>query len=807
MRVPYSWLKSYVDVDLPPEELGARLTLAGLAVDSIERTGAGAEGIVVALVKEVSRHPEADHLWVVQVTTGDGSERQVVTGARNLRPGARVPLALPGASLPSGQKIQETRFRGVVSEGMLCSARELSLPEDRPEEEAGILILEGEPPLGEDVRLVLGLGEVVFNLDVTPNRPDCLSIIGVAREVAALTGNKLRLPPTSVRTAGGDIREHLTIKIEDPDLCLRYTGRVLRNIRIAPSPRWMQQRLSAAGMRPINNIVDVTNYVMLETGQPLHAFDYARLAGRQIIVRRARPGETLITLDGNERRLTTEMLVIADAERPVGLAGIMGGLASEITGGTTSVMLESACFYNINIRRTARQLGMRSEASLRFEKGVDPNLAIFALERACHLIQELGAGEVVDGILDLYPEPVAPWEVEIHPERIRALLGAPVTDEFIRSTFERLELEVVKETPTGFTVRVPTFRPDLRLEADFVEEVARLYGFQAVPALPLEGQLGIGHKPLGLVIEEKVKEILRGCGLDETQTYSFVHPESLDKLRLPPSDRRRQLIRLLHPLTEEQSVLRTTLLPSLLEVAALNQRRKTGPANIFEVNRVYWPRELPLRELPEMPRFLGVVLAGTQGEHSWQEKARENDFYRLKGILEALADQLKIAGHFVPADEPMYHPGRQAAFEVGRQNVAILGEVHPDVADAFGLTGRVYALELNLDLILPVVNLAPRYRPWPRFPGVERDLALLVPEDTPAATVTALLAAAGGEMLTSLKLFDLYTGEQVPAGYKSLAYSLVFQAADRTLTEREVEPLLAGIIRAAEERLGAKMRG
>ncbi|HHY92354.1 MAG TPA: phenylalanine--tRNA ligase subunit beta, partial [Firmicutes bacterium] len=629
----------------------------------------------------------------------------------------------------------------------------------------------------------------------------------VAREVAALTGKKLKLPPVNVAAAGGDIHDHLNIEIAAPDLCLRYAARVLTDIRIAPSPDWMQRRLLAAGMRPINNIVDVTNYVMLETGQPLHAFDYTRLAERRIIVRRAAPDEVLVTLDGNERRLTPEMLVIADAEKPAGLAGIMGGLASEITEATTTVMLESACFHNINIRRTARRLGIRSEASLRFEKGVDPNGVLFALERACHLIQEMGAGVVVEGIIDLYPEPVTPWEVTIRPSRIRELIGAEASDDFIRSTMERLQLEVLGSDSDSLTVRVPTFRSDLRLEADFVEEVARLFGFDRVPATNLEGTLSVGHKPLALEIEDRVKEILRGCGLDEVQTYSFVHPAGVDKLRLALDDPRRRLIRLLYPISEEQSVLRTSLLPSLLEVAALNQRRTKGPVNVFEVNRVYWPGQLPLKELPAMPRHLAVVLAGAQGESSWRGKAPDNDFYRVKGILEVLVHALRVSGEFTPSADPSYHPGRQTGWTVDNRTVAVLGEVHPEVAEAFGLSGRIYALELNLDLVLPHLNLAPRYHAWPRFPGVERDLALLVPVDVPAGEVFALLREAGGPNLTDLKLFDLYTGEQIPEGYKSLAYSLTFQSADHTLTDQEVDPLVARIVQVAGAQLGARVRG
>jgi phenylalanyl-tRNA synthetase beta chain len=805
MRIPYSWLKNYVDIDLPPEELAERLTLAGLAVDSVERFGLGAEGVVVAEVKAMAPLPGTEHLWVLQVDAGHAGSYQVVTGAQNVVVGARVPLALPGAVLPGGQTIETTRFRGVESQGMLCSVRELGLTEDGPEE-AGILILTGEATLGADINTVLGSEEVVFVLDITPNRPDCLSIIGVAREVAAIAGGKVKLPCTEVPESPGDITEHLTISIADPDLCFRYAARVLTDINIEPSPAWMQQRLRAAGMRPINNIVDVTNYVMLETGQPLHAFDYTRLAERQIIVRRARPGEKLLTLDGSERILSEEMLVIADAKEPVGLAGIMGGLMSEITSETTTVMLEAAAFHNINVRRTAKSLGMRTEASSRFERGVDPGGVVFALERACNLVQELGAGKVMAGRIDLYPRPVTPWEVEIRPERIRQLIGAPVSDDFMRSALRRLHLELVRETEDRLVVQVPTFRPDLQLEADFVEEIARLYGFSKIPATTLDGFLQVGKKPFMMQIEDKVKEILRGCGLDEVQTYSFVNPNELDKLGLKDTDCRRRLVSLLHPLTEEQSVMRTTLLPSLLEVAALNQRRKRGPVNIFEVNRVYWPKDLPLTELPDMPRHLVVVLAGPREEATWQYDAQDNDFYRIKGLLETLVDLCKITGKFLPSTEVYYHPGRQARFTVGNQDLATLGELHPDVIAAFELSGRVYALELDLERFGAKANLTPRFKPWPRFPGVERDLALLVPEAMPAEEVQATILATGAPLLTSVELFDLYTGEQVPRGFKSLAYSLVFQAPDRTLTEEEVEPVLVRIVRTAEDKLGAKVR-
>lgn len=804
MRVPYNWLQEYVSDKLPsPAQLADILTLAGLEVDSIERAGHGMDQVIVAQVEEIRPHPEANHLFVVQVNTGCQGHKQLITGAKNMEPGHKVPLALAGASLPDGRAIEATRFRGLLSEGMLCSAEEIGWKEPKGEETYGILILPDTAGLGENVADVLNLGEVVLDIEVTPNRADCLSLIGVAREVATAIGSKLVFPPTVIPPSTEDVASTLNITIDAQDLCPRYAGALIRNISVGSSPAWLKERLLAAGMRPINTIVDVTNYVMLETGQPLHAFDYARLVRKEIIARRARPNEVLVTLDGNRHELTEDMLVIADGENPQALAGIMGGLASEVTATTKTVILESACFANINIRRTARILGMRTEASLRFERGVNPNGVLFALQRAGMLLKELGAGELAF-ILDVYPEPVVPRVIDVNTDHMRQLIGTIVEDTFIKKALEKLQLQVLKEDYPMLQVRIPTFRRDLEIEADLIEEVARLYGFDHIPASPLEGRLKVGRKPLELQIELLLKDTLRGCGLNEVQTYSLVDPKSTAKLKLRPTNS--DLIPLLFPLSEEQSVLRTSLIPSLLEVAALNQRRKARAINIFEINRVYLPDRLPLTELPSMPRHLGIVLVGNQKEQSWQGIPPENNFYRLKGILETITQKLGVSGTFVPVSMDWYHPGRQAGFEVDGNLLATLGELHPDIADSFGLDGRVYALELDLVDLLKHMDLTTRYQQLPRYPGVERDLALVVPQDVGAATVAQIIAEASGPYLAHLQLFDVYSGAPIQTGYKSLAYSLLFRAPDHTLTEEDVNPQMKQILKIAAEKIGASVR-
>ncbi|OUN01012.1 MAG: phenylalanine--tRNA ligase subunit beta [Firmicutes bacterium ZCTH02-B6] len=802
MRVSYRWLMDYVDIPWPVEELADRLTMAGVKVEALERLAPPElAGIVVGEVCQIERHPDANHLLVCQVATGSGLHT-VVTGATNLRAGDRVPVALPGSVLPGGRRIEAAVFRGVTSEGMLCSEAELMVGDDAD----GIWVLPQDAPLGKSVLDAVGLDDTVLHLEIYPNRPDCLSVIGIAREVAALAGTRLRLPQVDVTDVDEPVAQATAVEVADTELCPRYTARVMRQVRIGPSPAWLVQRLRVAGMRSINNVVDITNFVMWEWGQPLHAFDYDTLRGGRIIVRRARAGETLVTLDGVERPLDEDMLVIADAERPVGVAGVMGGGNSEVTEGTRAVLLESANFQPVSVRRTARRLGLRTEASHRFEKGLDPNLAAVASLRAAQLIQELAGAQVLAGMIDIYPHPVEPRTVACRPQRIRRLLGTHLSDEEIAAYLEALDLSVQRDGER-LLVTVPTFRPDIQQEADLAEEVARLHGYDQVPdALPGgTSQVGGQRHPLPLL--DRVRNVLVAMGLMECVTYSFVHPATADRLRWAQDDPRRRFIPLRNPLSEEHAVMRTSLLGGLLEAAARNRSRGVRAVHLFEIGAVYHPKNLPLTELPDERRKIGILMMGPVPQEQWGGRLSEVTFYHLKGAVERLLAELGIAGSFAPGSDPSFHPGRQAILSVGGQPAGILGEVHPVVADAYDLDEtRIYAAELDVAALAGALPGATRYRPLPRFPAVERDVALLVPKDVTAGAVTASIRDAAGELLEDLVLFDVYEGPQVAAGHRSLAYALTLRAADRTLTDEEANTVVARIEETLERELGVRLR-
>ena len=802
MRVSYRWLMDYVDIPWPVEELADRLTMAGVKVEALERLAPPElVGIVVGEVRQIERHPAADNLLVCQVDVGKG-RHTVVTGATNLKVGDRVPVALPGSVLPGGRRIEAVTFRGVLSEGMLCSEAELEVGDDAD----GIWVLPPDVPIGKSVLDALGLDDTVLHLEIYPNRPDCLSVIGVAREVAALAGTRLRLPEMAVREVDESVLQLAAVEVADTDLCPRYTARVMRQVRIAPSPAWVVQRLKVAGMRPINNVVDITNLVMWEWGQPLHAFDYDQLTGGRIVVRRARPGERLVTLDGVERTLDADMLVIADAERPVGVAGVMGGGNSEVTEATTTVLLESANFHPVSVRRTARRLGLRTEASHRFEKGLDPNLAAVASLRAAQLMQELAGAQVLAGVVDVYPRPVAPRTVSCRPERIRSLLGTDLSDERIAAYLQSLELSVQREGER-LLVTVPTFRPDIQQEADLAEEVARLYGYDRLPeALPGgTSQVGGQRQPLPLL--DRVREVLVAMGLLECMTYSFVHPATADRLRWAQDDPRRQCIPLRNPLSEEYAVMRTSLVGGLLETAARNRSRGVRAVHLFEIGAVYLPKSLPLTELPDERRKVGILMMGPLPQEQWGGRVGEATFYHLKGAVERLLAALRLAGAFAPSEDPTLHPGRQAVVMVGGQAAGVLGEVHPLVAEAYDLgEARVYVAELDVHVLAAAAPAGVRYRPLPRFPAVDRDIALLVPKAVTAEAVTACIRGAAGEMLEDIVLFDVYEGPQVAAGHRSLAYALTLRAPDRTLTDEEANAIVTRVEEALARQLGVRLR-
>lgn len=805
MRVSLNWLKDYVDVALPVAELADKLTNAGFEVAGWEYLGEGLDKVVTGEIKGLEAHPHSDHLLIARVDVGQFGSLQLVTGAPNVAVGQKVAVALPGANLPNLGPVRQARFRGVLSEGVVCSAWELGLEGHKQEE--GILVLPPETPVGRPIAPYIGLDDTVLEIDITPNRGDCLGLVNLAREVAAITGGKLRLPEFSVATVPEPASGAVAVTIEAPDLCRRYVAAVIRGVKIGPSPEWMQQRLRAAGMRPINNVVDITNYVMLELGQPLHAFDYHKLEGRQIIVRRAYAGEKLRTLDGVDRLLSPDMLVIADAARAVGLAGVMGGEDTEISEETTWVLLESANFNPANIRRTARSLGLRSEASLRFERGVDVELAPLAARRAAGLMNALAGGEVLAGLIDEGEGPRPAVTVNLRFARVNSLLGVELSRDEVKGFLERLGLACEESTETELKVSVPSYRADLRLEEDLIEEIARMYGYDRIPAVfpPL-----ITAKPKQEPKQQfigRCRHFLADLGFQEVVTYSFIGPRSWEALRLPAEHPWRRCLLLRNPLGEEQSIMRTTLLPGLLQVAAGNAAWHSGVLRFFELGRVFLP--LTGEALPAEEWRLAALVGGEEPK-GWGWPAQELDFFYLKGVLSALLDSWGLSGKtaFAAGPElPALHPGRRAKVLLGEAEVGWLGELHPEVQEAYGLPQRICVFELDLERAWELAAQVVReYRPWTRYPAVARDIALLVPVAVPNAEVEKSIIRHGGELLKELRLFDLYQGNQIPQGYKSLAYRLVLQSNDHTLTDGEITSLCEQIVRGLEKDVGAQLR-
>lgn len=784
MRVPLSWLRELVPVEASPEDLAERLSLGGLAVEEVLRTGAGIDGVVVGEVVSVRDHPDADNLVLVVVDTGSG-RRDIVCGARNFSAGDRVPVAAPGAKLPGGTEIGRRTVRGQTSDGMLCSARELELSDDH----SGILVLAADAPLGADVRTALGLDDVVLHLDVTPNRPDALSIVGVAREVAALYGLPLAVPEPSVPETGPDVSTLAAVRIEDPRGCARYLARVVTGVRVGPSPWWMRRRLFACGMRPISNVVDVTNYVLLERGHPLHAFDLARLAGRQIVVRRPRRGEVVTTLDGVRRALDRTDVVICDAERPVAVAGVMGGADSEVGDDSTDLLLESAWFDPIRVLRTARRLGLRTEASVRFERGADPEAVPTAAARAAALFAEVCGGTVARGAVDVHPRPAKRRRITLRTARANAFLGTDATAEQMSGWLSALGCSV-QAGRGSLRVEPPTFRPDLLAEEDLFEEIARLYGYGRVPAtLPPVRQVG------GLTRSQSVRRLARrallGAGLSEATTLSLVTPALADRLGVPPGHSLRSAIRLANPVSEEEAVLRPSLVWGLLLAAQRNAARGASSIALFEIGATFVPRE---GDAPAEPLEAAWVLAGEMPQ-GWSSAGRPYDFFDSKGIAEALLRAIGVTNIETSpgiAEPAGMHPGRAATLAAGETPVGHVAELHPRTAAALDLPGRVALGALDLGAAIAAAReFLPR--PLPRFPAVLRDLAVIVPEDTPAAEVERRIRSSGGDLLESFRLFDLYRGEPIPPGCKSLAFSLTIRHPERTLTDADADGVLQAL--------------
>lgn len=808
MRASYKWLKDYVEFDLDPEQLADQLTMAGVPVEAIEHLGENLEYVVTGKLLSVTQHPNADKLFVCR--TDIGSEIvTIVTGATNVREEQIVPVALPGSKLPVGKEIKQASLRGVESYGMLCSAEELGIDAKLLSAEAreGIFILPADTPIGQDIKEILGLDDIALEFELTANRADCFSMLGLAREIAVLTKGILKKPMLNLRESGSERTVDLVnITIAEPELCSRFTGRVLQNVRVFPSPLWMQRRLRAAGMRPINNVVDVTNYVMLELGQPMHAYDYDLLAHHSIIVRRAQPGEKLTTLDGIKRELSPEMLVIADAVQAVGVAGVMGGLVTEVTNSTKTVLLEAAAFHPASIRRTARALGLRSEASGRFERGVDVTNVVRALDRAAKLLEDMGACTVCPTVADTYPRIELPRQLEFSPSFINDYLGTDIDKAKMIDILERLEFEI-EDCGDSVSVVVPSWRSDVSRPADISEEIARIVGFAAIPATVPVACMEQGGQSYQQVICDKIQSMMSGMGFDEIISLSFSHPATLDKLNIAHESPLRLAIPVLNPITEEFPILRTTLLGGILQTITLNLSRKNENLKIYELGAVYLPKELPLTELPQEPIRLAGAMLGHRYSDNWNQSAEPVDFYDAKGAVEELLAGLGIDDVVVTTGEHYaMHPGKTAVFSREGKELAFVGEIHPKVLDAYGISRKIYAFEVQIETVIEQALLIRTYQSIPRFPAINRDLAVVLDIQIPAARVAQEIRLSGGPLLQDVRLFDVYEGEQVQKGMRSLAFSLTFRAPDRTLTDEEVEIHSRDILSRLQNELSAILR-
>ena len=792
MNLSMRWLSDYVPAgEIAPRAYCEGMTMSGSKVEGYEIEGAEIQNVVVGQVTAMERHPDSDHLWVCQVDVG-GEAVQIVTGAQNVSAGDYVPVAKHKSVLPGGHKITKGKLRGVESCGMLCSLGELGLTaHDFPYAiEDGIFILgeDCDRVPGRDIQSAIGLCDVKVEFEITSNRPDCFSILGLARETAATFGLPMKAPAPAVKGCGGDIHDYLRVEVKNGALCPRYMARVVKDVKIGPSPRWMRERLRACGVRPINNIVDITNFVMLEYGQPMHAFDLKHVGGAHIIVRNAEAGETITTLDGMERKLSPEMLVIADENGPTAIAGVMGGEHSEIEADTVTVAFESACFMGSSVRTTAKRVGLRTEASGRYEKGLDPATCAPAVERACQLVELLGAGQVVDGVIDIDCASHQRKAIPFDPDWIDRFLGIDIPGEEMAAMLARLEIPV----ENGMAL-APTWRPDLESKADIAEEVARMYGYDKIPTTALRG-LSEGTVTPRQKFDRQAERVLLGLGLSEILTYTFISPKLYDKIRLPEDHPLRASVTILNPLGEDTSVMRTTALPSMLQVLSTNYNDRNPEAALYELAVEYHPTAPD--QLPEEKPMLTLGAYGP----GW-------DFYAMKGRVEALLKELGVTGvEFLPCTHnPSYHPGRCAAIQVGEQVIGGMGEVHPEVCENFGIGTKVYLAQLDGDLLFRLHSDEKNYQPLPRFPASTRDLAVICDEALPVAAIEKAIRAHVGKILEKVQLFDVYRGAQVPQGKKSVAYALILRAADRTLTVEECDKAMAAALEGLRE-VGAEIR-
>lgn len=799
MDLPMKWLYEYADINTTTQDFIDKITLSGSKVESVTSLAKDITNVVTGKVLEIEKHPDADKLVVTKVDVGNGEPLQIVTGAPNLYVGAVVPVALVGATVYHGsslEKIKKGKLRGIESMGMMCSIEELGFTvHDYPEApEYGIYIFKDEVPLGADVKKLLEMEDDVVEFEITSNRPDCFSIVGLGREAAATYRVPFKYPEIKVEEKGeGNTEDMIKVEIKNPELCPRYIARAVKNVKIGPSPLWLRHRLTAAGVRPINNIVDITNYVMLELGQPMHAFDIDTIDEAKIIVRNAEKGEKITTLDGQDRVLDESMLVISDCNKAVAVAGVMGGENSMITEGARAILFESANFNGPNVRITAKKLGLRTDASAKYEKGLDPNLAYDAVNRAVQLVEMLGCGEVCKGMVDCYPNKREKWSVEYSTEGINNLLGTKLSkDEMI----ELLALVEVKAD--GKNAVIPTFRPDLLTEADLAEEVGRFYGYDNIETTLAAGTPTVGKKSYTQIIDDKIMNTMISLGLSEAKCFSFESPKVFDKLGIPEDSELRNTVKITNPLGEDFSIMRTVTLNGMLNSLSTNYNRRNESAYLFELGKVYIPKAVPLTELPDEKNMLTIGMYGSV------------DFYTVKGITEELFTVLGMrdkVSYSTKSDLPFMHPGRLAGISVNNESIGYVGEVHPKTAEKYGIGTKAYIAVINVDSIYEYADFDRTYKALPKYPAMTRDIAVIVKDSVTVKDIEDIIKEKGGKLLESVQLFDVFKGKQIPEGFKSVAYNVSFRAADRTLTDDEVNSPMKKIIKELEEKLGAKLRG
>ena len=805
MNTTLSWIKAYVpELSCTDQEYCDAMTMSGTKVESYERLDRNLEKIVVGQIEKIEKHPDADKLIVCQVNIG-AETIQIVTGAPNVKEGDKVPVVLDGGKVAGGHdggplpeegiSIKAGKLRGVPSNGMMCSIEELGSSRDMYPEapENGIYIFSDDEEVGSDAIDALGLRDTVFEYEITNNRIDCFSILGIARE-AAVTFHKPFVPPVvNVHENGENVNDYIKVEVKDPDLCPRYCARVCTNIKIAPSPKWMQRRLAASGIRPINNLVDITNYVMEEYGQPMHAYDLSTIAGGQIIVRRAKDGDEFQTLDGQVRKLDSEVLMICDAEKEVGIAGIMGGENSKITDDVKTVLFEAACFNGTNIRKSAKRIGLRTDASGKFEKGLDPNNSVEAINRACQLIQELGCGDVVGGIVDVCAPLKERVRIAFEPERINALLGTQIPEAEMLDYFKQLEFDYDADKKE---LIIPTFRQDIEGFADVAEEVARFHGYDKIPTTLPSGEATTGKLSFKLRIEEKARDIAEYCGFSQGMCYSFESPKVFDKLLLAQDDVLRKAVTIANPLGEDFSVMRTISLNGILTSLATNYNRRNKAVKLYELGNVYLPESVPVTTLPEERMQFTLGFYG------------DGDFYTMKGVIEEFLESIgmKDKKEYDPkAGKNFLHPGRQANIIYGGKVLGYLGEVHPEVLDNYGIGTKAYVAVLDMPEIIPFATFDRKYEGIAKYPAVTRDISMVVPREILVGQIEAVIAQRGGKILESYALFDIYEGSQIKAGFKSVAYTLTFRAKDRTLEDADVSAAMKKILNGLQG-LGIELR-